>query len=1107
MEFEQININKIPFSIYCDGIKLPMDKIYEDSGKYQNNLNDFKINKVSYKIEFSKIDSYEHNMTIYQKDALLFSENLLLKPKLLKFEGLDINVDNIYIYSRDQIRGIIYYFSRDYRLLDNNNNNLENDDNYQTLEFITLTKKNYFEYDTKIYLDYKDKANTFFQENKNIINDDIIKINPILLSFNFYSIFKKILVEETFELFLNDDRKKFIDQIDNFANSEKKFLWLVGSHGIGKTISLMYYTLINSDKVFYINLKILNENEKKMKELLVNDLIKYIYFKNREKDIKAFANAQSNLKYLVNNFSTIDQNQKNLKTNYKLWIWLKNILEHLFFKEPPSIIILDQYRDNDSDYNYQYLNDFIDYIDYDKKCKLIISTSINNYDIQSNFYNNINHFSINKNEDEESNFDEHENKDKKDEIDSFSHECDFYENFLADKTINDYEKENKEYPEFKSDFILNTKFIDKTLKIYYSSLVSGKTLVKNYSKLEMDCFQNFNYNLKYINKFIKLKKEFIKEKNRNKKQNLTGQGNIDKSKENNNEKINNSNNNFINDFNDDALAKKNCVNGEKNNLLDESNDLTEDEIRKIIEKFYLESYNHIRTKISSFYLNTIKQDFKKDSYSIEMYKYLRELRDIIFRQDLFFIFSIRQKMKIYPGKYLRIIQMPLLWSKYSRNIYNYRIEYSNDFIRFAIGEIINYMESNLDIHNAFERGSGAGINFEKSVIDAIKINGDQVFGQLSFIKRIVFSLVGKTENSKKTIEKHRNEEKNYIYKFYKINDYSEKIDDIDYEKNSNDIKLTEDLYLIVQASKTARSFDFAILKRDKNTKEWFLYLFQVTINKTDELKEKYDYFFDATKCRSYLEDLYGIAINKIYLIFVLPFHTYDENFAMELTKREIHYIFFKSKQFYDKFENVINNLNFNEAELIQKQYSEFELIQIGLEKSVKAWEDSIEKFLKRKRKSEKLSFFYSRNISSLFQERINLKLSSEIKEKIFKALKLEYDVENKKHELLFIGNCRVEQIETVFKKNNLLIFYKQDGIYYFYFECYYVLENNNFTEYVKKSIIEVEEQPKSRSKSGTKPKTKSEPKPKRKLKYKKITIDLTELDEKIDLCFCYKILG
>ena len=55
-----------------------------------------------------------------------------------------------------------------------------------------------------------------------------------------------------------------------------------------------------------------------MKELLVNDLIKYIYFKNREKDKIAFANAQSSLKYLVKNFFILEPNQKNIKTNYKL---------------------------------------------------------------------------------------------------------------------------------------------------------------------------------------------------------------------------------------------------------------------------------------------------------------------------------------------------------------------------------------------------------------------------------------------------------------------------------------------------------------------------------------------------------------------------------------------------------------------------------------------------------------------------------------------------------------------------------------------------------------------------------------------------------------------
>ena len=55
-----------------------------------------------------------------------------------------------------------------------------------------------------------------------------------------------------------------------------------------ETISLMYYTLINCDKVFYINLKLLKENENRLKELLINDLTKYLYFKNRKQDQESF---------------------------------------------------------------------------------------------------------------------------------------------------------------------------------------------------------------------------------------------------------------------------------------------------------------------------------------------------------------------------------------------------------------------------------------------------------------------------------------------------------------------------------------------------------------------------------------------------------------------------------------------------------------------------------------------------------------------------------------------------------------------------------------------------------------------------------------------------
>ena len=51
----------------------------------------------------------------------------------------------------------------------------------------------------------------------------IIEINPLLLSFNFYHIFKgKMVNDKTFKLILNEDRNKFIRSITDFINSKKK---------------------------------------------------------------------------------------------------------------------------------------------------------------------------------------------------------------------------------------------------------------------------------------------------------------------------------------------------------------------------------------------------------------------------------------------------------------------------------------------------------------------------------------------------------------------------------------------------------------------------------------------------------------------------------------------------------------------------------------------------------------------------------------------------------------------------------------------------------------------------------------------------------------------
>ena len=83
------------------------------------------------------------------------------------------------------------------------------------------------------------------------------------------------------------------------------------------------------------------------------------------------------------------------------------------------------------------------------------------------------------------------------------------------------------------------------------------------------------------------------------------------------------------------------------------------------------------------------------------------------------------------------------------------------------------------------KGPDPGINFEKKVIFTILNSHLPILGKLNYNKRRIFSLVGKINNSKNIVELHRKEEKNnYLYKFFGINEYSENIDDIDFQENS-----------------------------------------------------------------------------------------------------------------------------------------------------------------------------------------------------------------------------------------------------------------------------------------------------------------------------------
>jgi len=194
---------------------------------------------------------------------------------------------------------------------------------------------------------------------------------------------------------------------------------------------------------------------------------------------------------------------------HNFWLLLKNLVFEIYIVHynKPLIIILDQYRELSIDINYKYLNEFLESVN-GKRCKVIISSSINNYNTESVFFGNIKNFSFIS--DYEGSYTD--NSDTNDIIvDEYDveHECEFYEKLLMKKEKKNIIIKNDDIVEQgDSPLTLNKTFEDITLNVYYPSLVSGKDLCIDFNKEEINCFQNFNFNLKYINKYIKFKNDY-----------------------------------------------------------------------------------------------------------------------------------------------------------------------------------------------------------------------------------------------------------------------------------------------------------------------------------------------------------------------------------------------------------------------------------------------------------------------------------------------------------------------------------------------------------------------------------------------------------------------
>ena len=1100
------SLQLIPFLLYYRDTKLPIESIYVDSFKYNVGLNNFQINSYIFSISFRKINQYKCKMFFYSKRGFEFSCTLLYEPIFLDLKDLQLNMQSIYLYSDWQLSKIIKKYKLYYQFVDESGTILDENNNCESLKKVTVYKKKIYDVDKEIYsklLEKYFKFLEFIESNKKI---EMIDIDPLLLSFNFHHIFKNnSYKEKEFKLILNEERNKFIKSIKDFVNSEKEYLWILGSDGIGKTISFMYYTLISDCNVLYLNLKLFNENNPDANENFVNDIIKYFYLKKNNIDSNSLINLKNELIYIFKYVIFISQSNNKKLTAKDFWTHLKNLFDYLYYisSQNSIIIILDQYRDLSIDSDHENLNKFFNFV-HQKNCKVIISCSVNNYSIQSSFFSNIQNMTFNSDY-EGQNLDELDDSDGNNikDIYEINQECEKYEKILNKATIKGIKNGNDiTITPDNSFLILNQSLKDYTLKIYYPFLVSGKELSLDFNEEEIKCFKNFNFNLKYINKYISFKDEYIKKSSLqygNEKKNIDIQTvnnnfyeNINSQNENMNN-INEKNNeekekskiekiniveNVIDEENNEKKEKiktenknapKNDINDKNNeekektiiqNINNAENDIhlknneekektkNENNVLDIIKEFYETCNAQIISKIEEFYSRIgINEQIK--SIALNEYENLKELRDVIFNGDLFNISDLRTKMKSFPGKYLNIRNQSTLplnpfWNK---NIKNFQIEYANTFCNLAMNNLLKRLDAERDYTYHYMKGAGAGINFEAKVIYTILTSHQPILGRLEYNKRRVFSLVGKTDNSKKTVELYRNEEKNnLLYTFYDINEYSEVIDDIDFPEGSEKIKLSKNLYLIVQVSKTGRSFDFAILEKIPNSQDWYLYIFQATIKKTSELKEKRTYIYDSVQCDSYLSHLYGINIKKKFFLFVLPFNSCDISFINELEKKNIPYIFFGSNQFKDQSGNIICHMNFPKADITDQTSLNTDFYQVKIEKTIDAFNESTDQYLRRKRKNKTLSSFFAKNLSYINGRGIKLNLSNEIKNQIINTIIKNKDLNGKEYELLFIGNCKFKSIEEVHKKNRAIVFFLLQNNYYFYYGNYYKYENGDFVK-------------------------------------------------------------
>ena len=199
------------------------------------------------------------------------------------------------------------------------------------------------------------------------------------------------LTEEDFNNFIyyhTKERMNFITSLKRLFDYQN-YIGLCGPFGTGKTITLLKF-VINSqlDRIFYINLwTIENTSLEELKILFKYESIK-LFGRNffNEDEMKIYGSNNENI------YEEIIKKIEDFDDKKKIYLLLGDIISLLnkTFFLGNYYIIIDQYSSK-YDENNESIKNLLKTIKYMDKIFIIISSSMNNYDIKKNFADSLDH--------------------------------------------------------------------------------------------------------------------------------------------------------------------------------------------------------------------------------------------------------------------------------------------------------------------------------------------------------------------------------------------------------------------------------------------------------------------------------------------------------------------------------------------------------------------------------------------------------------------------------------------------------------------------------------------------------------------------------------------